>query len=155
MVAFTKILLGLAAASSTLAVQSLQVIWSSGQFQTAGGANSHSSGFAITDKDGNEFYSSSAPGDHDPCYNTGDGRTFTMSSTCWSSPRQFKCKASFDGSPKTCAVLDQGGNTINSGEGKGGFNFIGIAVAKDVSCGVGFVMEANESCDDKATWTVE
>ncbi|KAF4986286.1 hypothetical protein FDECE_16029 [Fusarium decemcellulare] len=139
--------------------QSLQVVWSSGAFETIsgpGGGNEigHDSGFAITDADGVELYSAAYPGDHAPCYNTGDGRTFTLTSTCWSRERKFKCKAKFDGNPDTCSVLDSSDNTLAEGTGDSHITFIGIAISSEGSCGVSFLLEPDEHCDDKAEWTV-
>lgn len=149
----------LAAASVATANQFLQVVWSTGHFSTiappsGGNMYGHDSGFAITDAQGNELWSAAFPGDHDPCYNTGGGRTFTLDSTCWRRPRQFRCEATAGGNPKNCEVYDIAGNSIVSAEGNTETHFIGIALAQDGSCGFTFILEAGELCDDKATWTV-
>lgn len=154
--------LGLAAipllSTGAVAKQSLQVVWSSGHFSTISGPSGnevgHDSGFAITDDKGHNLYSSGFPSDHAPCYNTGNGRTFTMSSSCFKAPRKFKCKADFGGNPKTCEVQDSKSNVLASGKGNVKDKFIGIAISQSGSCGVKFDLEDDEHCDDKATFKV-
>lgn len=137
--------------------QVMQVIWSSGHFSTisgpTGNEHGHSNGFAVTDGDGVELYSESYPGDYSPCM-TGDGRSFTLTSTCWSRERKFKCVCNLGGNPESCEVRDSGDNVLSSAEGNTETNFIGIAIAQEGACGTSFLLEADEHCDDQAEWTV-
>lgn len=159
MMTLRSVFLGLAAASAATAIQSLQVVWSSGHFTTIappGGAGmvGHNSGFVITDDQGVELWSAEYPGDHAPCYSTDGGRTFTLSSTCWSKPRQFHCLADGGGNPDNCEILDSGGNSIGYAEGHTETHFIGIALGQDSSCGVPLLLDSDETCDEQAEWTV-
>ncbi|CAI7628840.1 unnamed protein product [Penicillium bialowiezense] len=123
-------LLALMATSATVYAEHLKVVWSSGDFSSisgpsGGNTNGHYSGFAIINDAGDAIYDQGFPDDHSPCYNTGDGREFTIEGDCWSTPRKFKCKADFGGHPDTC-------------DGQTDTTFIGIAIGQDASCVVEF-----------------
>lgn len=136
-------LLCLMATSATVYAEHLRVVWSSGEFSTisgpkGGSSSGHSSGFVILNDNDEAIYDSSYPDDHSPCYNTGDGREFTIEGDCWDSPRKFHCKSSFAGHPEDCEVKDGDGNSLGSGEGQKDTTFIGIAIGTDASCVVEF-----------------
>ena len=157
-------LLGLIAvpllSTGAMAKQKLQVVWSSGHFSTisgpaGGNTNGHDSGFAITDDKGHSLYSSGYPSDHAPCYNVDNGRTFTMSSSCFKNPRKFHCKSDFGGNPKICEVQDKDSKVVASGSGNVKDKFIGIAISQSGSCGLTFELDDGETCDEKSTFKVE
>ncbi|GKT52176.1 uncharacterized protein ColSpa_12357 [Colletotrichum spaethianum] len=135
--------LGLLSISATAYAEHLRVVWSSGSFSTisgpAGGSQSGGySGFAIINDADEAIYDQAYPDDHSPCYNTGDGRTFTIEGDCWDTPRVFHCKSDFGGSPKNCDVSTSDGNQLGSGTQQKDTNFIGIAIGIDASCVVEF-----------------
>ena len=79
-------LLLLAAATSTVVSgERLKAVWSAGDFSTISGPTGNESGhfkrFAIFDEAGKAIYNEPYPDDHSPCYNTGDGREFTIEGT--------------------------------------------------------------------------
>ncbi|KAJ6095336.1 hypothetical protein N7486_006082 [Penicillium sp. IBT 16267x] len=134
-------LLCLMASSATVYAEHLKVVWSSGDFSTISGAsggneNGQYSGFAIINDAGEAIYDQAFPDNHSPCYNTGDGREFTIEGDCWSTPRKFKCKSDFGGHPDTCEVKD--GNSLGTGKGETDTTFIGIGIGEDASCVVEF-----------------
>lgn len=136
-------LLGLLATSATVHAEHLKVVWSAGDFSTisgpaGGNQNGHYAGFAIINDAGEAIYNDGTPDDHSPCYNTGDGREFTIEGDCWNSPRTFKCKADFAGHPDTCEVKDGNGNSLGTGKGQEDTTFIGISIGQDASCVVEF-----------------
>lgn len=136
-------LLCLMATSATVYAEHLKVVFSAGDFSSisgpaGGNTNGHYGGFAIINDAGDAIYDNGTPDDHSPCYNTGDGRTFTIEGDCWGSPRQFKCKADFGGHPDTCEVLDGDGNSLGTGKGQTDTTFIGISIGQDASCVVEF-----------------
>ncbi|KAJ5128918.1 hypothetical protein N7448_002627 [Penicillium atrosanguineum] len=138
----------LMASSATVYAEHLKVVWSSGDFSTisgpaGGNTNGHYSGFAIINDAGEAIYDQGFPDDHAPCYNTGDGREFTIEGDCWSTPRKFKCKADFGGHPDTCEVKDGDGNSLGTGEGQEDTTFIGIAIGQDASCVVEFESDSD------------
>ncbi|KAF4457677.1 hypothetical protein F53441_437 [Fusarium austroafricanum] len=141
-----------ASLSSTVAAEHLRAVWSQGDFSTisgpSGGSQSgHSSGFTILKDDGTAIYSQAYPDDHSPCYNTGDGREFTLGKDpCWKSERRFRCKSKFSGDPQSCEVKDKDGKSLGSGEGKTDTTFIGIAIAQDAACVVEFNTDDGEDC---------
>ncbi|OQD68856.1 hypothetical protein PENDEC_c030G02230 [Penicillium decumbens] len=136
-------LLFLAASSATVFAEHLRVVWSAGDFSTisgpaGGNTNGHYSGFAIINDKNEAIYNQGTPDDHAPCYNTGDGREFTIEGSCWKSPRIFKCKADFAGHPDTCEVKDADGNSLGSANGVTDTQDIGIPIGQDSSCVVEF-----------------
>ncbi|KAJ6079699.1 hypothetical protein N7467_009452 [Penicillium canescens] len=136
-------LLCLMAASGSVYAEHLKVVWSSGSFSTisgpaGGNTNGHYSGFAIINDAGEAIYDQGFPDDHAPCYNTDDGREFTIEGDCWSTPRKFKCMADFGGHPETCEVKDGNGNSLGTGNGQTDTTFIGISIGQDSSCVVEF-----------------
>ncbi|KAJ5361609.1 hypothetical protein N7541_002453 [Penicillium brevicompactum] len=121
-------LLALMATSATVYAEHLKVVWSNGDFSTisgpsGGNTNGHYSGFAIINDAGDAIYDQGFPDDHSPCYNTGDGREFTIEGDCWSTPPQ---------------IQDGDGNSLGTGEGQTDTTFIGIAIGQDASCVVEF-----------------
>ncbi|KAJ5375420.1 hypothetical protein N7517_007426 [Penicillium concentricum] len=121
MLSVRNTLLCLMATSATVHAERLTVVWSSGGFSTisgpTGNEHGHNSGFSILNEAGDAIYYQSHPDNHAPCYNTGDGREFTIEGDCWATPRKFKCKSSFAGTPKNCEVKDGDGNSLGTGEG--------------------------------------
>ncbi|KAK5128788.1 hypothetical protein LTR85_000121 [Meristemomyces frigidus] len=77
-------------------------------------------GFSIIDQDGGIVYNAANPGGYSPCFNTGGGRTFTVSGGCFSGSYQFHCESNFDGTPNSCAAEDTSGAVLGSGEGNTG-----------------------------------
>ncbi|KAL4884078.1 hypothetical protein BJY04DRAFT_215954 [Aspergillus karnatakaensis] len=122
--------------------EKVRVVWSMGDFSTisgpSGNEHGHYKGFAIVNEDGDAIYDQAYPDDHAACYNTGDGREFTIEGDCWDTSRTFKCKGAFSGHPETCEVLDGDGNSLGKSEGKTDTTFIGIAIGMDGSCVVEF-----------------
>ncbi|KAJ5458018.1 hypothetical protein N7475_009406 [Penicillium sp. IBT 31633x] len=118
-------LLCLMAISSTIYAERLRV-------------HGHGKGFGIFNEAGELIYDQNHPDDHSPCFNTGDGREFTIEGDCWATPRKFKCKSSFAGTPETCEVKDGDGNSLGTGEGGTDVNSIGIAVTTTGSCAIEF-----------------
>ncbi|KAJ5469114.1 hypothetical protein N7475_006866 [Penicillium sp. IBT 31633x] len=142
-------LLCLMATSSTVLGERLKAVWSSGEFSTisgpAGGSNSvHSSGFVIFNEAGEAIYDQAYPDDHAPCYNTGDGREFTIEGDCWDTPRKFHCMADFAGHPESCEVKDSDGNSLGTGEGMEDTTFIGISIGTDASCVIEFDADSHD-----------
>lgn len=156
--------LGLTSILSTTAtaqspdLQILQVVWATSSFSTisgtAGNENKHNNGFAITDAEGVELYSEGFPGNNAPCFNTGGGRTFTMTSSCWSVPRRFWCEATFAGDPDKCGVYDTNDDLLDGGQGDTSFKWVGIATTTSSSCGAQLILNPDESCDSGATFEV-
>ncbi|KAL4962419.1 uncharacterized protein BDV14DRAFT_210579 [Aspergillus stella-maris] len=139
----TTLLTLLAATTPLVLAEHLKVVFSSGSFSTisgpaGGNTNGHYSGFAIVNDNGDAIYDNGFPDDHSPCYNTGDGRTFTIEGDCWSTPRTFHCLADFGGNPESCEVRDGDGNVLGSGDGQSDTTFIGISIGTDASCVVEF-----------------
>ncbi|KAL4919455.1 hypothetical protein BDW62DRAFT_199770 [Aspergillus aurantiobrunneus] len=144
MASLVSIFLFLLAATAPAHAEHLKVVWSQGTFAAmtgphgeGGGSGSHK-GFAIINDAGEAIYDQAYPDDHSPCYNTGDGRTFTIEGDCWATARQFHCKSDFAGFPESCEVRDADGNSLGSGEGQTNTDFIGIAIGQDGSCVVEF-----------------
>lgn len=142
------------AAAAPIYAEHLKVVWSAGDFSTisgpaGGNQNGHYSGFAIINDAGDAIYDQGFPDDHSPCYNTGDGRTFTIEGDCWATPRKFHCKADFAGHPDSCAVQDGDGNELGSGDGQTDTNFIGIAIGQDASCVVEFESDDTDTACPK------
>ncbi|KAI8181005.1 hypothetical protein KHU50_002738 [Colletotrichum sp. SAR 10_65] len=138
-----NLFLGLLGLSATAYAEHLRVVWSSGSFSTisgpgAGSQSGHYSGFAIINDNGEAIYDDSTPSDHSPCYNTGNGRTFTIEGSCWNTPRVFHCKSDFGGIPETCDVSTKDGNELGSGTQQKDTEFIGISIGIDGSCVVEF-----------------
>ncbi|BCS20294.1 uncharacterized protein APUU_20726S [Aspergillus puulaauensis] len=138
----------LAATTATVSAEHLKVVFSAGDFSTisgpaGGNTNGHYAGFAIINDNGDAIYNDGTPDDHSPCYNTGDGREFTIEGDCWSSPRTFKCKADFAGHPDTCEVKDADGNSLGTGKGETDTTFIGISIGQDSSCVVEFESDSD------------
>jgi len=138
-----SILLPLLAASAITSAERLRVVFSSGSFSTISGPGGDSEsnfheGFAILNEKDEAIYNDGTPDQHSPCKNVDDGREFTIEGDCWDSPRTFKCKSEFDGSPDKCEVKDGDGKSLGTGEGKSHTTFIGIAIALDASCVVEF-----------------
>ncbi|KAJ5514939.1 hypothetical protein N7463_004491 [Penicillium fimorum] len=143
MLSLRSALLCLTATSATVYAERLRVVWSSGGFSSisgpAGGSTSGQfEGFAILNEAGQAIFNQADPADHSPCYNTDDGREFTIEGDCWATPRKFKCKGNFGGHPETCEVKDGNGNSLGTGEGHTDTTFIGIAIGQDGSCVVEF-----------------
>ncbi|KAJ5437266.1 hypothetical protein N7445_005810 [Penicillium cf. griseofulvum] len=103
-----------------------------------GNGHGHDSGFSILNEAGDAIYEQAYPDDHSPCYNTGDGREFTIEGDCWATSRKFKCKSNFAGIPESCEVKDGNGNSLGSGEGATDIKSIGIAIITSGSCAVEF-----------------
>ncbi|KAL5339933.1 hypothetical protein BJX70DRAFT_397175 [Aspergillus crustosus] len=139
----------LLAASAPIHAERLKVVWSQGSFSTITGPNGECggsgvyNGFGIFNSDRVIIYDQAYPDDHSPCYNTGDGRTFTIEGDCWGSARQFHCLADFGGFPQDCSVLDASGNVLASGSGRTDTDFIGIAIGQDGTCVLEFDSEDN------------
>lgn len=160
----TLLSLGVTSLLSTTAVtqapnmQTLQVVWTTSAFSTiagpSGNENKHTAGFAITDEKGVELYSEGHPGNRSPCYNTGGGRTFTVSSSCWSVPRRFWCESTFAGDPDKCGVYDTNDDLVNGGKGHTEFNWVGIAVTSSSGCGASLILNPDETCDSDATFEI-
>lgn len=153
MVSLRTTLLCLMATSATVYGEHLKVVWSSGDFSTisgpaGGNTNGHYKGFAIINDAGTAIYNQGTPDDHSPCYNTGDGREFTIEGSCWSSPRKFKCKSDFGGHPSTCEVKDGDGNSLGTGKGQEDTTFIGISIGQDASCAVEFDSDSDGCPED-------
>ncbi|EXF82917.1 hypothetical protein CFIO01_01287 [Colletotrichum fioriniae PJ7] len=134
---------GILSISTSAYAEHLRVVWSSGAFGAIGGpsgsgTNGGYTGFAILNDAGEAVYDQSYPNDHSPCYNTGDGRTFTIEGDCWDTGRVFHCKSDFGGAPKTCEVKDSNGNVLGSGTQQKDTEFIGIAIGIDATCVVEF-----------------
>ncbi|OJJ52514.1 hypothetical protein ASPSYDRAFT_51926 [Aspergillus sydowii CBS 593.65] len=132
------ILFLLTATSATVSAEHLKVVFSAGDFGAIGGSNGNYASFAIINDNGDAIYNDGTPADRSPCYNTGDGREFTIEGDCWSTPRTFKCKSDFAGHPSTCEVKDGDGNSLGTGEGVTNTNFVGIAIGEDSTCVVEF-----------------
>lgn len=138
-----NILIGLSALTATTYAEHLRVVWSSGSFgaiggPSGGGTNGGYTGFAILNDAGEAVYDQAYPDDHSPCYNTGDGRTFTIEGDCWDHARVFHCKSDFGGAPETCEVKGHDGTVLGSGTQQKDTNFIGIAIGIDATCVVEF-----------------
>lgn len=147
------VLLGLVVTSAAVSAEHLKVFWSAGDFSTisgpAGGSQSgHYAGFAIINDKGEAIYNQSTPDNHSPCYNTGDGREFTIEGDCWNSARKFHCKADFVGHPDTCEVKDGDGNSLGKGDGQTDTTFIGISIGMDASCVVEFESDGDNCPED-------
>ncbi|KAL4928047.1 uncharacterized protein BDV17DRAFT_298778 [Aspergillus undulatus] len=149
MASLVSSLVFLLAASAPATAEHLKVVWSQGSFSTITGTNGEGGGagsfkgFGIFNEAGTVIYDQAYPDDHSPCYNTGDGRTFTIEGDCWASPRQFYCMSDFAGFPETCKVLDASGNVLAEGSGQTNTEFIGIAIGQDGSCVLEFDSEDN------------
>ncbi|GJC86394.1 hypothetical protein ColLi_09232 [Colletotrichum liriopes] len=138
-----NILIGLSVITATTYAEHLRVVWSSGSFgaiggPSGGGTNGGYTGFAILNDAGEAVYDQAYPDDHSPCYNTGDGRTFTIEGDCWDNARVFHCKSDFGGAPETCEVKGHDGTVLGSGTQQKDTDFIGIAIGIDATCVVEF-----------------
>lgn len=127
-------LLGLLAATSAVSAEHLKVVFSAGSFSAVGGSSANYDEFAIIRDNGDAIYNNGNPNDHSPCYNTGNGRTFTIEGDCWNTRRQFHCLSDNLGGPKECEVRDADGNVLGSSEGKSDTSFAGISIRTDASC---------------------
>lgn len=134
--------------------QTINVIWSTGDFSTLsgpGGTNQigHSTGFVLTDLDGNTIYSNEYPNDYRPC--ALEGHTFTLTDGCFGDVEyKFRC-ASKNGTPQSCEVLDSGDHVIASGEGDRDTDFFGIGIAQTGYCGTSFTMHKDLHCEPGST----
>lgn len=138
------------AATVVHAEQTINVIFSSGEFSTLSGPSglgneaSHSAGFALIDQDGKTIYEAPYPDDYRPCFS--DGRTFSVDMPCFAEPRTFYCKSDFGGKPEHCSVAGAAGNLIMEADGDSETTFIGIAIAIDGKCAVQFSFLPGEVC---------
>lgn len=146
----TKALLMGMLASTATCIQSINAVWSTGDFSTISGPSGnlvgHFTGFNLIDGNGGNIYSNSAPNDKSPCQQA-DGYTFTLGGGCFAEGQtySFHCVAAFDGSPESCDVLDSNGDSIGSGEGDTDTNFIGISISQSGYCGAVFSLNENVS----------
>ncbi|KPM44947.1 hypothetical protein AK830_g1665 [Neonectria ditissima] len=145
-----RVLFAAMLASTSTAIQVINVVWSTTGFSTisgpSGNENSHASGFSLIDQDGNTIYSNDYPGDYAPCQ--GNGHTFTLSGGCFAAGQQyeFECTSKFDGSPESCQVLDSSSNVLGSAKGNEDTTFIGISIGQDGYCGTSFGLGENVQC---------
>jgi hypothetical protein len=135
----------------------LNFIYASGSFSTISGTTGsetgHSGGFTLTTSDGTQVYSNDNPADHDPCYNTGGGRDFGMTSSCWDGTAKFHCKSNFGGLPKKCSATGTDG-TVWTGDSDDSTDFIGIAVSVSGYCGGGLYIDGADSCTSDDTFDI-
>lgn len=133
----------------------INFVYSRGDFSTisngVGNENGHSSGFTITDADGNELYNEAYPDDVTPC-SAYDGTTFKFSSSCWDGEYSFHCTGDQYGNIKSCEAGPDGGDQVE-GSTDSDTNFIGIAIAMDHSCGAGLTVP--KDCGPGATFNIE
>ncbi|KAF4982484.1 hypothetical protein FZEAL_1909 [Fusarium zealandicum] len=152
--------LSLAAISSisgTVFAEHLRVVWSASHSNSIGppsGDSSHSSSFAVFNDAEEALYSADNPDDHSPCYNTGDGRTFSLTSGCWNQDYQFKCKSSFGGNPKKCEILDADGNSLAEGDSDVSESFRVISIDQEGSCVAEFDTGDDEGCSTDDEFSV-
>ncbi|KAL4862793.1 hypothetical protein BDV12DRAFT_178353 [Aspergillus spectabilis] len=149
MASFLSTALLFLAATTPIHAEHLKVVISQGTFSTItgpngeGGGSGQYKGFAIFNEAGEAIYDQAYPDDHSPCYNTGDGRTFTIEGDCWATARQFHCESDFAGFPQNCDVRDADGNVLVSAQGQTNTDFIGIAIGQDGSCVMEFDSDDN------------
>ncbi|KAL5340007.1 hypothetical protein BJX70DRAFT_397244 [Aspergillus crustosus] len=124
-------------AATGITAEHLRVIFSAGGFSSIGGTGNYD-GFVIMNDAGDAIYNHSAPADHSPCYNTDEGRTFTIEGDCWDTPRTFHCLSDFAARPESCDVSDVDGNILGTGVGQRSTTFAGITIGIDASCVVEF-----------------
>lgn len=148
---FKALFLTATMASSALAANNLNFIYSRGDFATGGPGGTqtgHTSGLTITDNTGKELYSESYPGNASPCANP--NMELKITSSCWEGELSFNCAASAFGRINGCEV--KAGDTKFPGKVDSDENFTGISVSVQDVCGGGFATGGD--CGEGATFVI-
>ncbi|PNP73795.1 hypothetical protein FNYG_12985 [Fusarium nygamai] len=148
---FKALFLTAAMASSALAANNLNFIYSRGDFATGGPGGTqtgHTSGLTITDNTGKELYSESYPGNASPCANP--NMELKIKSSCWEGEFSFNCAASAFGRINGCEV--KAGDNKFPGKVDSDENFTGISVSVQDVCGGGFATGGD--CGEGATFEI-
>lgn len=149
-------------ASTALAGQNLNVVWSSGSFsalQAPGGGvvqDGFTSGFNLITEKGESVWHAECPDDHDPCASTIDpkghpGGTFTLKGGCFGDAVfRFHCYTRAL-TPNHCKTWDEGYNLLAENSGNENTEFISVAVSVDGYCGASFELPDGVTCGKDET----